>query len=503
MKSRVHLLRLGSIVLCAALAATSPCVGQTFVYAEDSNPATGTSNAFPFGQTNGFSSIHFYTAKQLHAAGVAPYQQLTDFSMAPFTTGTYNAPQAQIHVGHVNGTPLPGAWTTTLDLPSIVHDLTFGPYTFPYTANTWTSMPGFAASNFFWDGVRDIALFMTTGPAVTGQFNIHRSATNFRISLAVFGATTQTPTSTGYFAMKARLTFSGNPPTQNTPEATFTLNGATGLSSLDGNDTLSFGISSPTAAGQLYVLALSGGLTGGHFPLTGQSFDLGNAAFGFSDVFMVGPGVVVPLLTGPITFFSVLDGFGVSNFSIPLPCFLGIPQTYMQAIILDPSHPDGVRTTGVPSFELKPDCRYPFAGTFPSAIPDTNTPQSFNVTVPPGLTITDLDLVLDLVHTNYTDLTITLSQAGGPSLVLKDATTVDISDLQGRYRFTDEALMTLDQAALLSGTTMSDGAYLGDFPMSTWDGLDAGGVWTVTITDTLVGSAGTLSGAALVFNGLQ
>ena len=498
----MKLVAVSSVVLFAALAAALPCRGQTFVYAEDANPATGTSNAFPFGQVNGFTSIHFYKASQLHAAGVAPYQQLTDFAMAPFSTGSYNAPQAQVLVGHVNGTPLPGAWTTTLDLPSVVHDLTYGPYAFPYTANTWTSMPGFAASNFFWDGVRDIAVFITTGPGVTGQFNIHRSATNFRFSLAVFGATTQTPTSTGYFAMKARLTFSGNPPTQNTPEATFTLNGATGLSRLDGGDTLNFGITSTTAAGQLYVLALSGGLTGGHFPLTGQSFDLGNAAFGFNDVFMVGPGVVVPLLTGPITFFSVLDGAGSSNFGIPLPCFLGIPQTYLQAIILDPSHPDGLRTTGAPSFELSPNCRYPFAGAFPLAIPDTNTPQSFTVTVPPGLAINDLDLVLDLTHVNYTDLTITLSQAGGPSFVLKDATTVDTSDLAGRYRFTDEALMSLDQAALLSGTTMSDGGYLADFPLSGWDGLDAGGVWTVTITDTLAGNAGTIAGAALVFNGL-
>jgi subtilisin-like proprotein convertase family protein len=488
---------------CAVvLAAVAVSSAQTNVYVDDANPATGTTNTFPFGQANGFTTLHFYTAKQLHAAGVTPFQVLTDLAVAPISTGTYNAPTAQVLIGHVLGTPLPGAWTTTLDTPAIVHDLTYGPYTFPYVAAAWTSLPGVAAAGFTWDGQRDVGVFITTSPGVTGTFTARRSSTNFRYAVTTFGATTQTPTSTGYFAMKARLTFTGNPPQQNTPEATFTMNGAPGLSLMDGGDTVDFSISSTTAATMPFILAVSPNLTGGHLPLTGQTFDLGFPGFGLSDVFLVGPGVFVPLSSGALTFFGALDGAGAANFSVPLPCLVGIGQTYAQAVIVDASHPDGIRTTGAPSFASKATCRYPFAGT-PTGIPDTNTPTSFTVNVPAGMPIFDLDLVLDWTHVNYTDLVVTLSQAGGPTITLKDATTVDITDMNGRFRFTDEALMTLDQAALLCTTAMSDGAYQGDAALSAFDGLDAGGVWTLTITDAVGGNAGNLAGAALVFNGLE
>ena len=57
------------VLLGLVLAAS---VSAQVVYIDDANPATGTSNSFPWAQINGFTTIHVYTAAQLAAGGVCP-----------------------------------------------------------------------------------------------------------------------------------------------------------------------------------------------------------------------------------------------------------------------------------------------------------------------------------------------------------------------------------------------------------------------------------------------
>src|SRR5262245_12527201 len=217
------------VLLFFLVALTGASFAQV-VYIDNNNPALGTSNTFPWAQTAGFTTLHVYNAAQLTAGGIGAGATLTDIQVAPSsgTTGTYNAPQARLSIGHLaSSPPIAGAWESNLVSPTVIHDLTSGPFTFPWTLNTWTSLPGVAAAGFVWNGVSDIAIFYTSSAGVTGGFNAHRTATNLRHAVAVFNATTQAPTSNGLFAMKVGLTFVAGPPTYQTngPASSLDVNG--------------------------------------------------------------------------------------------------------------------------------------------------------------------------------------------------------------------------------------------------------------------------------------
>jgi hypothetical protein len=213
-------------LLCLVLAASAPA---QIVYIENNNPAIGTSNTFPWAQANGFTTLHVYTAAQLTAGGVCPGAVLTGIDVAPSTqgAGAYNAPQARLSVGHLAfDPPIAGMWEANIASPTVIHDLTSGPYTFTSVVNTWSPLPGVAGSGFAWDGITSIAIFYTSSPGTTGLFNIHRTATNLRHAVTVFNATTQAPTSNGLFAMKVGLHFSGGFTYQvNQPGAALDLDG--------------------------------------------------------------------------------------------------------------------------------------------------------------------------------------------------------------------------------------------------------------------------------------
>lgn len=497
---------------CHVLAIAFACIGagtvpgQVVFGSDNLSTTTGNTNIFPFSQpVSGYTTLNILAAAQIHAAGVAPGAALLDLAVVPSSTGTFSASQAQILVGHLlfDGTALADQWAVNLDNPAIVHDPTFGVYSFPYVTDAWATLPGVGAAGFVWDGVRDVGIYLSIAPGVTGGFAARRTSTNFRYGIAAYQPTNQTPTVATLTATKFRVTFSGSVPTFNTAPATLTLNGSGSAATLDGGDTLTVAVSSTTAPNAPYLLLLSSGLTGGHLPFTGQSVDLGFPSAGFSDIFMISSAGFTPANVGIVNFFGNLNGAGAASFSVPLPCGLGLPRSYAQVVILDPTHPDGLRVSGAPSFAVKQNCRFPFAGTFPASIPDTSAAVAFSVAVPPGTLITDVDLVLDLSHPNYTDLSITLDLNGGTVVSLKDASTLDSSDLTGRYRFSDEGGATLDAAALVSAGFIYAGTYAGDNPLSAFDGLDAGGVWTLTVADVSPGSTGSVLGASLVLNGLQ
>jgi hypothetical protein len=203
-----------NLVSCvAAIAAFSTVASAQVIGIDDLNPATGTSNLFPWSLTNGQTSLHVYSAQTLRSLGVCAGALLMDVEVAPSsgTSGTYSAPQARMEIGHLAvSPPVPGNWGTHLSSPIVIHDLTSGPYTFPWTLNTYAQLPGFSTAFFVWDGVRDVGIQYTSSPGTTGGFNARRTATQLRHYVAVFNATNQAPTSNGLFAMEVRMTWVGS-----------------------------------------------------------------------------------------------------------------------------------------------------------------------------------------------------------------------------------------------------------------------------------------------------
>jgi subtilisin-like proprotein convertase family protein len=497
-----------SCVLAILIAVLSgPLLSQVQVYYPDSNPAIGAGpNSFPFSVSN-FSSVHFYSANALLAAGVAPGAGLIDFAVASSGAGsnTYSTPVARFVIGHLlYDTPQPTLWEAHLDNPVVVHDLASGPYSFPWTGATWVSLPGVLPAGFVWDGVRDIGVYYTC-TTVAGGTTVRTSPSDGRFGVTVHNATTQVPTTTGYFAMKARLTFTGNPVTMNTPGASLTFNGVPGPVHLYGNDPLNVSITSTTALGNPFFVFFSPSYTGGHLPFTGQSLDLGHASAFFADVFSIGTLGIQPLLTGVLAPFGVLDPTG--NFSLPLglACTGAAPRTFFQVGILDATAvPDGFRITGISSFDVEASCRYAATMGLPVAIPDGGAAVTATTSVPFGTPISDVDVLIDITHAQISDLSITLSLAGGPTVqLLTPQTPVDNSDLNGVYQFSDEAQISIDTAAIQSGTLILPGRFGADNSLSAFDFLDAGGMWTLTVQDTVAANVGTLRGFSILLNGLE
>ncbi|MBM3961117.1 MAG: hypothetical protein FJ306_04345 [Planctomycetes bacterium] len=152
-------------LLAAFLALALPLVVQTQIGIDDLDPATGVTNTFPFGVTGGQTSLHVYSAAALRERGVCAGSRLLGVDVAPVNTGsnTYSAPQAQMLIGHLAvSPPIPGNWAGHRAAPTVVHDLTSGAYTFPWTSATWTPLPGFASALFVWDGMRDVGIQFTS-----------------------------------------------------------------------------------------------------------------------------------------------------------------------------------------------------------------------------------------------------------------------------------------------------------------------------------------------------
>jgi len=116
--------------------------------------------------------------------------------------------------------------------------------------------------------------------------------------------------------------------------------------------------------------------------------------------------------------------------------------------------------------------------------------------------ITDLNVSLNLSHTWYGDLNITISHGADTVTILDFATPDDSSNLSGTYVVDDEAAGTWDAAAIAaatSATTITPGSYQGDNPLTVFDGTDKAGAWTLVINDTCGADVGTLASWALQF----
>ena len=131
------------------------------------------------------------------------------------------------------------------------------------------------------------------------------------------------------------------------------------------------------------------------------------------------------------------------------------------------------------------------AGDVPQAIVDLTTITS-SVTVEHALTIADVDVQVDIMHTYNSDLDV--------YLIAPDGTRVELFTDLGASGDNFIGTILDDEAAtsITSGTVPFDGRYRPEGPLSVLDGSNAQGTWTLEVTDDSSRDQGTLNGWALV-----
>ncbi|HYC78862.1 MAG TPA: lamin tail domain-containing protein [Planctomycetota bacterium] len=302
---------------------------------------------------------------------------------------------------------------------------------------------------------------------------------------------------------------------QNQPDARLTINGlgdgaAPGVVELLATvDTLHLKVrtTTPALAAATFFLAFSPTCNAGHFlDGAGQKFDLGAPTAGFCDVDVVSPATgFTPLCGGgPFTAFGALVG-GQFDYALPLS---GVPfgRTWMQVAVVDASAPLGMRlSAAIGTSSHAGELLAAGAAGFPLPIPDgvgvpgVGPTATSTLTQATSLVLTDVDVVLQLNHTWYGDLNVSLSH-GGTTVTLLVAGTPDVnSDFVGTTRFSDEGYAPADHA--VGGVVIPKYALRPDAPLSAFDGQDAGGTWTLSLSDNFLGDSGTLLGWSLIFNG--
>ncbi|TWT41996.1 Proprotein convertase P-domain protein [Phycisphaerae bacterium RAS1] len=149
-----------------------------------------------------------------------------------------------------------------------------------------------------------------------------------------------------------------------------------------------------------------------------------------------------------------------------------------------------------------------------TAIPD-NTPTgvSTTITVPDSYAIGDLNVELNVNHTWQGDVKMTLTGPGGsPTIILVDrpgvpqTTTGFSNDNYGNattmvpFVLDDGAATTYDAPQVASpGTANVTGSWRPDpGPLSAFNGMNANGTWTLTVSDHAGGDTGTIVRWALV-----
>jgi hypothetical protein len=204
---------LGLISLALCLMAV-PLTAQSLIHVPDNAPASGTCNIAPWGY-----AAMTYVAR-IPVSFLDPANPtVDDVGWASCNSNTFSAPDVQIGMGHVpNPLPIPfnfplisgGAVTALgdfLDLTVVWDSALQGPSTWPYASGNWSDMglAGTGGTGFTWNGVNDIAFYVTFQNA-TGISSFHRTGTEpFRAyQSSVYQSSSST--TTGASGLKMRLT---------------------------------------------------------------------------------------------------------------------------------------------------------------------------------------------------------------------------------------------------------------------------------------------------------
>ena len=129
----------------------------------------------------------------------------------------------------------------------------------------------------------------------------------------------------------------------------------------------------------------------------------------------------------------------------------------------------------------------------PVAITDLTTVTS-SLNVPASLTLSDVNVTLNITHTWDDDLQV--------ELVSPNATTVMLIDQQGGNgdNFTDTVLDDEAPTPIASGTAPFTGSFQPDGSLTGFDGENVQGTWTLRITDNALGDTGALNSWSITLN---
>ncbi|MFB3894439.1 MAG: Ig-like domain-containing protein [Phycisphaerae bacterium] len=106
--------------------------------------------------------------------------------------------------------------------------------------------------------------------------------------------------------------------------------------------------------------------------------------------------------------------------------------------------------------------------------------------------IADVNVTLNITHGRDSDLKVTLTSPSGTTITLFDGVGGSGQNFTGTT-LDDEAA-----TAITSGSAPFTGAFRPATPLSAFDGLDANGVWQLTVSDGAVGFTGTLNSWSLL-----
>ncbi len=134
-----------------------------------------------------------------------------------------------------------------------------------------------------------------------------------------------------------------------------------------------------------------------------------------------------------------------------------------------------------------------FTNNTQQALIDGGTALS-TINVGASFTISDLNVLVNITHPRPNDLLLELVAPGGGTRIQLVNQVFDSGPNFTNTLFDDEAAFTI-----ANGSAPYTGSFQPEEPLSTFDGLDANGTWTLEITDLVSGNVGTLNSWQLRF----
>ncbi len=131
-------------------------------------------------------------------------------------------------------------------------------------------------------------------------------------------------------------------------------------------------------------------------------------------------------------------------------------------------------------------------------IPDNNpTGATFTMNVTENVTITDLDVNVDITHTWVGDVTVTIKSPAGTSatIINRPGQPITFYGCNGDNivaTLDDEAASPVENECEASIPTIA-GAFIPNNPLSIFDGETTAGVWEITVSDAVGGDSGALN----------
>jgi subtilisin-like proprotein convertase family protein len=199
---------------------------------------------------------------------------------------------------------------------------------------------------------------------------------------------------------------------------------------------------------------------------------------------------------------SSLDGgtggsFSSINTSTGVFTFSGATSTGTASIVISYIPPDLTALSLTYTVFVNP------AGTVPLLVCDTpglaiidNSSVIATMNVSGASTsLSDLNVFLDLEHSFCADLTVSLRSPSG--------TTINLTSGNGGSSANLYSTIILDDQAGTSVTTISlpDGTFSPEETLASFNGQNANGLWTLTLTDTALNDVGILNSWCLAFDG--